>query len=80
MEAPHAVDWLALGVTVTTFPIVLGRITTCALPLGAVPVSRAVSVTVVSAPTVEGTTVNEFVPVSGADETGNTTWSLEVIT
>jgi hypothetical protein len=75
---PHAADWLLLGITETTLLIVRGLTIKFAVIGAAVPVSRIVRVTLVSAATGLGTSVKELavtVPTFGI-----AAWLLDVMT
>lgn len=74
-EAPQAIGWLALGVTVTVLLIVRGF--TVAVTVAWLPSeSRTMIVTPVSAATSPGTTVKVVVDVDAAVAT--TAWSFEI--
>ncbi|HET7729724.1 MAG TPA: hypothetical protein VFK48_06795 [Usitatibacter sp.] len=72
---PHAADWLALGVIVTTLLTVRGFTVKAAVAGVVDAVSRTVSVTGTSAATGLGTTTS-VVPVK-LPLTGTAAWSLE---
>src|SRR5258708_16645229 len=78
IAVPHAADWLALGVIVTTLLTVRGFTTSAAVTGVDPPVSLTVSVMGVSAATGPGTIVS-WLPVK-TPTMGMTNWLLEVMT